>query len=223
MLVDFAGVMTTSVLAGFRAFGAKIGVDPGLPIRLFTLDPRVRTARAELESGVRADEEFEAVLAAALTEHGGGGVEPEGLLRRIRSELEPDREMIALIAGLKAAGHPVALVSNSLALGRYDDDVDLTELVDASVVSAEVGARKPSRAFYELACERLEIEPHEAVMIDDLPHNIEGAKRVGIDGIVHGSAGTTAEELATRFGVFPLLPPTPPATDWFWRRRRSYR
>ncbi|MFD3430766.1 HAD family hydrolase [Nocardia fluminea] len=221
VLVDFGGVLTTSVFAGFRAFGADIGVDPGLPIRLFAADPVVRAALAAFECGRRTDEEFERILAAALTRQ-GAVVEPEGLLAHLRSAIEPDPQMIELIAGIKAAGHPVALVSNSLGRDCYDD-IDIAALTDVQVVSAEVGIRKPTRAIYELACRRLDIEPQEAVMIDDLSQNLDGARRAGIEGILHRSASNTAEELAVRFGVFPLLPPTSPTTDTAWRRRSGTR
>ncbi|WP_280183629.1 HAD family hydrolase [Nocardia cyriacigeorgica] len=218
ILVDFGGVLTTSVLAGFRAFGARIGVDQDLPVRLIVGDPVVRTSFAAFETGKCSDQQFERVLAGALIRH-GGLVEPEGLLRRIRAEIAPDPEMIELIVGLRAAGHPVALVSNSLGRGCFDD-YDLTALVDATVVSVDVGLRKPSRAIFQLACRALGVDPSDALLIDDLPHNIAGAERAGIDGILHGNASRTAEELATRYGIFPLLPSSPPTANWRWRRPR---
>ncbi|MBF6440292.1 HAD-IA family hydrolase [Nocardia cyriacigeorgica] len=219
ILVDFGGVLTTSVAAAFRAFGARIGVDPDLPIRLIVGDPVVRSSCAAFEAGACSDQQFELILAGALIRH-GGRVEPDGLLRRIRAELAPDHEMFELVAGLRAAGHPVALVSNSLGRGCFDG-YDLDDLVDVVVVSTEVGLRKPSREIFRLACRELGVEPADALLIDDLPHNIDGAGRAGIDGILHGNAGRTAEELATRYGVFPLLPPSPPAANRGWRRPRT--
>ncbi|MBF6428237.1 HAD family phosphatase [Nocardia cyriacigeorgica] len=216
ILVDFGGVLTTSVLAGFRAFGARISVDPDLPVRLIIGDPVVRGCFAAFEAGQCGDQHFERVLAAALARH-GGRVEAEGLLRDIRAEIAPDAEMIELVAGLRAAGHPVALVSNSMGHGCFDG-YDLAALVDVTVVSSEVGLRKPSREIFRLACRELGVEPADALLIDDLPHNIAGAERAGIDGILHGSAHRTAEELATRYGIFPLLPPSPPTANWCWRR-----
>ncbi|TLF73188.1 HAD family hydrolase [Nocardia cyriacigeorgica] len=219
ILVDFGGVLTTSVLSGFRAFGARVGVDPDLPVRLIVGDPVVRASFAAFEAGACSDQQFERVLAGALIRH-GGRVEPDGLLRQIRAELAPDHEMIDLVAGLRAAGHPVALVSNSLGRGCFDG-YDLANLVDVTVVSTEVGLRKPTRAIFELACRELGADPADALLIDDLQHNIDGAKRAGLDGILHGNASRTAEELATRYGVFPLLPPSPPTVNWCWRRPRT--
>ncbi|PXX70961.1 putative hydrolase of the HAD superfamily [Nocardia tenerifensis] len=216
ILVDFGGVLTTDVFAAFRRFGAQIGPDPDLPISVIVTDPVVGPAFADLESGHLDDEEFEILFARKLTER-GATVEPAGLLGRIKSGIALDPDMIALIEGVRAAGHPVALVSNSMGRDSYAG-VDLAALVDVAIVSAEVGLRKPAREIYRLACRELGVEPGEAVMLDDLRHNIDGARRCGIEGIVHSSAASTAEELAVRFGVFPVLPPTTTAPENRLRR-----
>jgi len=78
---------------------------------------------------------------------------------------------------------------------------DLNEMADLVVISSEVGVRKPSRRIYALACEGLGVRPEEAVMIDDLQQNLDGAARLGIAGILHTSAADTRRQLADRFGV----------------------
>ena len=40
--------------------------------------------------------------------------------------------------------------------------------------------RKPDPRFYELACELLEIEPTEAVFLDDLGVNLKPARAMGM-------------------------------------------
>ncbi|NIT94693.1 MAG: HAD-IA family hydrolase, partial [Actinobacteria bacterium] len=42
------------------------------------------------------------------------------------------------------------------------------ELFDAVIESSVVGVRKPEVRFYEIACERLGVEPAECVFLDDL-------------------------------------------------------
>ncbi|MEU4317618.1 HAD-IA family hydrolase [Nocardia fluminea] len=219
ILVDFGGVLTTDVFAALRIFGTSIGVEPNLPLRLLVTDPKVSLVLTEFEAGRCTDAHFERVLARALATH-GGTIEARGLLRKVRSVIAPDPEMIELIAGLKAAGHPIALVANSFGRNCFES-VDLDDLVDVRVVSAEVGLRKPSRAIFTLACRRLDVEPANAVMIDDLSHNIIGARRAGVEGILHHDARTTAEVLAVQFGIFPVLPPSPAVTNTHWRRRGS--
>jgi len=111
-----------------------------------------------------------------------------------------DHEMLALLGDLRAAGRSVALVSNSFGTGTYDG-VELAAVADAIVISSEVGIRKPSRRIYAIACERLGIDPEEAVMIDDLQQNLDGAARIGIAGVLHTSAADTRRQLAERFGI----------------------
>ena len=57
--------------------------------------------------------------------------------------------------------------------GRFDD----------MIISAEVGLLKPDRRIYELAVSRLGVQPAEAVFIDDMPANVEGARIAGLQAI----------------------------------------
>lgn len=118
VLVDFGGVLTTSVHEAFERFGAELG-DPGLPMRLLRDDPESAQLIVEAESGRMEDEEFEARFAARLAAH-GAEVEADDLIRRMQAGMAADDEMLALISGLRAAGHPVALVTNSFGRHCYD-------------------------------------------------------------------------------------------------------
>jgi FMN phosphatase YigB (HAD superfamily) len=51
-------------------------------------------------------------------------------------------------------------------------------------VSVRHKMRKPNREFYDLALKSLEIEPHEAIFIDDRQENIDAAKKIGMKGIL---------------------------------------
>jgi putative hydrolase of the HAD superfamily len=61
--------------------------------------------------------------------------------------------------------------------------------------------RKPSRRVYAIACERLGVPPETCVMVDDLRHNLDGAARLGIAGVLHTTAARTVRELDQRFGI----------------------
>ena len=199
ILVDFGGVLTSSVLAAFNEFGASIGGDPKLPLTLLASDPQAKKLLSEHESGRMDAETFEQGFAQRLSAH-GAPVEAEGLLARIHAGLTPDDETAALVAELRAAGHPVAVVSNALGADLYQG-FTLTDLADEVVISSEVGIRKPSRRIYALACERLGVVPEHAVLIDDLQQNLDGAARIGIAGVLHTRAEDTRHQLVTRFGI----------------------
>ncbi|MFE4582724.1 HAD family hydrolase [Streptomyces chartreusis] len=199
VLVDFGGVITSSVLQAFTDFGASLGGDPRLPLELLSRDQPSRTLLADHECGRIDTEAFERGFAERLRVH-GAVVEAEGLTSRMQAGMSIDQDMLALLGDLRVAGHPVALVSNSFGTGTYDG-VDLTALADVVVISAVVGIRKPSRRIYSIACERLCVAPEEAVMIDDLQQNLDGAARIGIGGVLHTGAADTRRQLAERFGI----------------------
>ncbi len=54
---------------------------------------------------------------------------------------------------------------------------------DELIISAEVGLVKPDPRIFELAVARLGVEADQAVFIDDMQLNVEGARRVGLQGV----------------------------------------
>jgi len=161
--------------------------EPGTPIH-------------RLETGELSEEEFDALLAARLTTYAGTPVDPVGVLRRLFGGIAPDEEMYRLVEELKSAGTKVALLSNSW--GSIYPRERLDPLFDVLVISEEVGLRKPDAAIFELALERLGVPAEAAVFIDDVEVNVEGARAVGLAGIVHADAATTRTALA---GLVPAL------------------
>lgn len=200
VLFDFGGVLTTSVLAAFSAFGESLG-DRRLPLRLLSEDPVGTRLLVDHEEGRISHAEFEAGYAERLGAH-GVDVPADGLIARMQAGMRPDREMVALVAGLRAQGRPVGLLSNSFGDDCYAG-FDLHALFDAVTISAEIGVRKPSRRAYLTACERLGTDPEHTVMVDDLPHNIDAAARIGMPGVVHRDAARTRDELEALLGPAP--------------------
>ena len=122
------------------------------------------------------------------------------LVVAVSEHLDLDEPMVDLVREVRAAGVPVALVSNSLGRDCYAR-VDLDELFDVTVISGQVGVRKPSRQIYRIACERLGVAPGQCVLVDDLEHNLVGAARLGIDGIHHRTADETVPRVRAALGL----------------------
>ena len=68
------------------------------------------------------------------------------------------------------------------------------------IVSGDEKLIKPDPAIYELAFRRFGLAPGEAVFIDDVPANAEGATRAGIRGIAFTDAESLRAELV-RLGL----------------------
>jgi len=94
--------------------------------------------------------------------------------------------------------YKVGLLSN-IGVGMIDgffSPIEREKLFDAVVLSGEVGYTKPDPEIFELICDRLGVMPTEAVMIDDVEHNVVSAIQVGMHGIHYESITQLKAELA---------------------------
>jgi HAD superfamily hydrolase (TIGR01509 family) len=115
------------------------------------------------------------------------GIQPEampGFLEQYWSADDVNWPLLAFIKGL----HPdykVGLLSNAWDDLRktMQERWNMAVLFDDLVISAEVGIAKPDPRIYRLALQRLDVQPAEAVFIDDMPVNVEAARREGLFAI----------------------------------------
>jgi epoxide hydrolase-like predicted phosphatase len=194
LVVDFGGVLTTSIWAAFSAFCEAEGLDRDAVRDLFRSDREALALLRSLETGEVDAEEFEPRFGALL-----GVVETDGLIERLFSGLGPDELMIGAVRTARAQRIRTGLISNSWGLGIYDRAP--IDLFDATVISGTVGLHKPQPEIYLLACERLEVHPRAAVFVDDLRENCEGAEAVGMTAVLHRDSAKTVEQLEDLLGV----------------------
>ena len=192
LLIDWGGVLTTSMLDSFDAFSRREGVDVRTAFRE---DARARAALVDLETGTIDLPTFERRLAQAL------GVDAHDLADRLTREVRPDHEMLDAVRGFHDQGVPTALVSNSWRAEDYDVD----DLFDVIVLSASLGVRKPDPRIYQHAADRLAIPTAECVFVDDLGGNLKPAKALGMATIRHTAASSTIPQLKR------LLSPSDPS------------
>lgn len=112
---------------------------------------------------------------------------------------DPISGTVAIIDELGAAGVPRYALSN-FARSTFDRIVDdprfeVLHRLDGWLLSGDVGVIKPDPAIYAIACERFEIEPSEAVFIDDRADNVEAARRFGLPAIQFTDARRLRGEL----------------------------
>jgi putative hydrolase of the HAD superfamily len=200
LLIDFGGVLTTSVFDSFAAFCRAEGLPEDALRESFARDEVAARLLVDAEEGRLSDEEFGRRLAARLCARTDLELDPEGLLERMNAGLRPEPAMVHATAAIRASGVTTVLVSNSLGRSTYAW-CDFDELFDDVVISAEVGVRKPSRRIFRLAAERAGVPPERCVTVDDLEQNLVGARRVGMRTILHTDPATTLAELEQVFGI----------------------
>lgn len=66
---------------------------------------------------------------------------------------------------------------------------------DDLIFSAEVGFAKPDRRIFDRALARLQVQPVEAVFIDDVQENVEAAQAIGMAGIRFENTEQTIEQI----------------------------
>jgi putative hydrolase of the HAD superfamily len=190
LIVDYGGVLTTDVFASFRAFCEAEGLAPDSVRDRFREDPEARELLAGLETGALDVSQFEPRFAALLE------VASERLIERLFGGMEPDEAMLDGVRAARARGVRTGLLSNSWGAATAYDPALLEELFDGWVISSDVGLRKPDPAIYELAAERLGLEPAACVFVDDLPGNLKPARAIGMVTVLHrGDAAATLAEV----------------------------
>lgn len=93
---------------------------------------------------------------------------------------------IPWIKELKERGYKVYILSN-WSKPAYeackDNALNFLPLVDGAILSYQELLVKPDQKIYERICTRYEIDPKEAVFLDDVIKNIEGARAYGLHAI----------------------------------------
>ena len=95
-----------------------------------------------------------------------------------------DRSLVEFIRSLRGKVH-TGLISNAWSgLRGFITREKVIDIFDTVIISAEVGATKPSARIYEVALEQAKVSAGEAVFVDDVPANIEACEKVGMKGIL---------------------------------------
>ena len=207
LIVDFGGVLTTSITTSLAQFCASAGVSPE------RLKEVLRDAYSEgespsaalghlvadLETGRMSPNEFEPLLAKALSDGLPVPLEAKGLIGRMFQSIGPDERMLDAVGAAREHGLKTAVLSNTW--GRSVFFPEQFKAFDAVVLSEHEGVRKPDPEIYLIAAKKLGEPPEACVFVDDVPRNVDGARAVGMAGVLHKDAAITVPKLEELFGV----------------------
>jgi putative hydrolase of the HAD superfamily len=131
-----------------------------------------------------------------VEEMGGAGDRLDDCAREIYNEWAGNQhfflydDVSAVLTELAGRGLKLGLISNShRCLSSFQQHFDLNGLIAAAVSSSQHGYMKPHPSIFEAALTLAGVTAAESVMVgDSLSHDIDGARRVGMQGIlVHRS------------------------------------
>lgn len=206
-LFDFGGVILSSPFDAFADYERANGLPADFIRGLNATNPD-DNAWAKMERNEVSIEEF-CSLFEAEARAAGHEVDAAAILAGLRGRIRPQ-----MVEALRRCGERLktACLTNNFVAPSQDDDrarMDpesfdgVMELFDVVIESSKAGCRKPDPRFYEIACEALGIEPHEAVFLDDLGINLKPAKAMGMTTIKVVDPDDAIAELEQVVG-FPL-------------------
>lgn len=96
-----------------------------------------------------------------------------------------NNRLLGYIGELRKRGYKIGLLSNVASNWINEEFLsgDERRLLDAMVLSYEVGMTKPDPRIFRLVCDRLGVETGEAVMIDDIEMYCSAATEEGMRAI----------------------------------------
>lgn len=98
------------------------------------------------------------------------------------STFDPLEPSLEVVASVRAAGTACYLASNQDAYRAacMRKKAQYGDLLDGSYFSCDIGAAKPSAAFFEHIVADLGLAPDQLLFIDDQPGNVAGARSAGL-------------------------------------------
>lgn len=214
VLFDFAGVLTTSPFAGILAYEAAQGYPHG-SLRTLLIGDYGATDNAHpwhrLERGEMTTADFWTDL-VRRADAAGTPIELEAFLQAFAGAVRTHQGMLETARSLRPTYRTAVVTNNVREFGEsWRAMVDADASFDAVVDSSAVGARKPEPEIYLHACAVLEIEPEEAVFLDDSVSNVDAAVRLGLAGILVDDHEVAIAELLDLLGsgISSEHPPDP--------------
>jgi HAD superfamily hydrolase (TIGR01662 family) len=207
--VDFTLIYPGPVFRGegYRVFCERYGID----VDAGKFVQAVASAAPLLDGP--EDTPYDAGIFVAYTRHiieqmGGRGPHLDACAGEIYAEwaacqhFELYDEVPDVLRELSAAGLRIGLISNShRCLASFQSHFELQGLISATVSSSEHGFMKPHPSIFSAALQLVDVRPADAVMVgDSLKHDVEGAIRAGMRGVLL-HRGDTPTAGAAELGV----------------------
>jgi putative hydrolase of the HAD superfamily len=199
IISDFGGVLTSPLQESFVDLMQDSGVTlEALGKAMTTIAERQGSNPLfELETGRISEGAFFKAIEDELSASHGSPVALDGFGSRYFQRLEPNDRMIEYMRELRGRGYKMAICTNNIREWetQWRAMLPVDEIFDVVVDSAFVGSRKPERRIYQITLERLEASPGEALFVDDIEVNCEGARELGIAAVRFRSTEQAIEEI----------------------------
>jgi putative hydrolase of the HAD superfamily len=185
VLFDVDGVIVHA--NGFRRLlAASYGISPDMT-RSFFAGPFLSCARGE--SDLRAE------VRPFLESWGWPGDIQDFIEVWFEVDGRVDASVLAFVDELRGRGFRCHVASNQERHRAADliERLNLRSRFDRFFFSCDLGALKPEVGYFGAIAERLGAEGQDLMLIDDLPHNVEGARNAGWSAVLYSGKESLIE------------------------------
>lgn len=147
--------------------------------------------------------DFRAALGEVLARWGNADAVDEAL--EVWTQIEPEPQILEVIARLRASDVRVALASNQQRIRAkfMSERLGYADRFDDLLYSCVLGHAKPSAEYFEQALARLDLPGDAVLFLDDRENNVAAARSVGLHAelasVDDGAAGM--RQLLARYGL----------------------
>ncbi len=198
LILDFGGVLTTSVPDCASGFDAREGLSPGTLLNTIAVNPQGRELYADLERGAIGQTEWNTRTAAIL------GIDGTNLLQRVLIDLHPEQSVIDAAQAARRQGVKVGIFSNSLGVHPYNpyDGYGFDDgMYDAILISEHHRMRKPDPGIYKIMLGLMNLPAQSCVFADDTARNLPPATELGMATVLATDPAATVRQLEALFRI----------------------
>jgi len=197
---DFGGVLTPPLGHTFEKFCTTMKLDPdALMTALGKVTARYGTDdfMLPIDTPLVSESEWLKQIGEVLAADHGYTAELTTLADIWFDGRETNLDWLGRLDALRTAGTFVGMLSNMPPAwdAHWRRMVDPDEHFDAVLLSFEAGHRKPSAGMFELAAARAGVPAERCVLVDDLAHNVAGAREAGWQAVQFADAASAGVEL----------------------------
>lgn len=199
VMFDFGGVVIESPFIAFAKFERERGLPSGF-LRSVNASNPDSNAWAQLERSDVTIDEFDELFAeeSELLGHRVGGAE---VLKLLYGAVRPGMRRVLNV--LPELGYRiVCLTNNVVSDGEVRTDVaDAMSCFERVYESSAMGSRKPEPEFFQAVLDDMQLDPTQAVFLDDLGINLKPARAMGITTIKVTGEDQAIADLEAVLGV----------------------
>jgi len=184
VIFDLGGVVISSPMQAFFDAEKRMGLTPNFLNKVIVANGE-KSAWARLERGeLSMNQTFFTAFDQEMSDAGAPGLNSKALMQNMASSATVNECMITAIQKLKANGFKVAALTNNWRDPQTDGfAIPLKDNFDLLVESAVEGMQKPDPRIYQICCQRLGVNPEQAIFLDDIGRNVKAARALGMQTI----------------------------------------